>query len=229
MTYKLPDIEEDDFEEICLQLELGKPLNKICEERKIGYSTVTANIARRADFQDRYARARETQADYLADAALAVYDGDPKLKYDQFGNASIDPAWVQMQKNKAEQMKWHAGKMRPKVYGDSTTVKGDKENPLFSFADALSGAQAALQQHRQSKVMIEDKHITIEGDNVLDSDTPIWVYDTTKSLLLTFEQKTPTKRGGGSGVCRPLGVRTSLYKANQTRTPFGIIQTVFKK
>lgn len=173
MTYKLPDIAEDDFEEICLQLEIGKSLKDICEKRKIGYSTVTANIARRGDFQERYARAREIQADYLADEALAVYDGDPKLKHDQFGNASIDPAWVQMQKNKAEQMKWHAGKMKPKVYGDSTTVKGDKDNPLFSFADALSGVHAALQKHRGSAPMIEDKHTTIEGEGVLDSETPL--------------------------------------------------------
>lgn len=170
MAYQLPDIDDSTFEAICIDLEQGNSLKKICENRHIGYSTVTANIARRGDFQDRYARARQIQADFMADAALSVYDGDPRLKFDQFGNPSIDPAWVQMQKNKAEQMKWHAAKMKPKVYGDSTTVKGDKDAPLLNFADALDGARAALQKHRDTK-LIEDRGVTIEG--VVDTESPL--------------------------------------------------------
>lgn len=173
MANSVVEITDDLFETICLELECGKSLKKICELRNITYGRITALIARNEEKRARYVRAREVQADFMADAALAVYDGEPKLKHDQFGNASIDPAWVQMQKNIAEQMKWHAAKMKPKVYGDSTTVKGDKDNPLFNFANALDGARAALAKHRD-QALIEDKNITIEGESsVVDSDSPL--------------------------------------------------------
>lgn len=172
MVRTFQDIDPQLFEEICLELEIGKSLASICKIRHISYSTVTGNISRHQEYAERYARAREIQADYLADETRAVLEESPVLKSDQFGNMSIDPAWVQLQKNKVDLLKWQASKLKPKVYGDSTTVKGDKDNPLFNFADALQGAAKALEKHRHIKA-IEDHGITIDGDSVVNSDTPL--------------------------------------------------------
>lgn len=173
MPRRYQDIDPDTFEAVCVEIEHGKSLVSICKSMKLDYSSFTHAVGNSDELHQRYARAREAQADFLAEEAKDMLDESPRLKADQFGNMSIDPAWVQLQSKRADQRRWHAGKLKPKVYGDSTTVKGDKDNPLFSFADALSGVHAALQKHRGNAPMIEDKHTTIEGEGVLDSETPL--------------------------------------------------------
>lgn len=172
MTRTYQDISPDLFEEICLAIEIGHSLVSICKDMGIDRSSVTKAIRESEELHLRYAHAREAQADFLAEEAKDILDEPPKMKADQFGNQSIDPAWVQLQAKKADQRRWHAGKLKPKVYGDSTTVKGDKDNPLFSLADALVGAREALQQHRDTK-LLNDTNITIEGEAVLSDESPL--------------------------------------------------------
>ena len=89
---------------ICMEIMAGKSLRTICSmEGMPSTSTVYAWLGQYQEFSDMYARAREVQADVLADEILEIADSD------------LDP-------NRARVMidarKWLAGKLRPKKYGD---------------------------------------------------------------------------------------------------------------
>lgn len=95
---------EDVAGAICMEIMAGKSLRKICAmEGMPGTSTVFRWLDQYPDFRELYARAREVQADVLADEILEIADSD------------LDP-------NRARVMidarKWLAGKLRPKKYGD---------------------------------------------------------------------------------------------------------------
>jgi len=114
---------------ICDKLADGESLRKIClADDMPGKATVFRWLATDKTFQDQYARAREAQADTLADEILDIADdgsndfmGDDE-KYN--GDA------VQRSRLRVDARKWLAGKLRPKVYGDKTLIGSDPENPL---------------------------------------------------------------------------------------------------
>jgi hypothetical protein len=66
-------------DEICERLVAGESLRKICKRSSMpAVSTVCRWLAERAPFQEQYARARELQADTLADEVLYIAD-TPRL------------------------------------------------------------------------------------------------------------------------------------------------------
>ena len=109
---------EDLADTICQEIMAGKSLRLICAmEGMPAASTVYAWLGQYPVFQDMYARAREVQADVLADEILEIADSD------------LDP-------NRARVMidarKWLAGKLRPKKYGDRVELdhKVDGTQPM---------------------------------------------------------------------------------------------------
>jgi hypothetical protein len=103
---------------ICERLADGQSLRAICRDNLFpDKATVFRWIAAKKDFRDQYARARETQADALADEILDIAD------------KAEDAAKARLQ---VDARKWLAGKLRPKVYGDkvSTEVTGADGGPL---------------------------------------------------------------------------------------------------
>ena len=63
------------------------------------------------------ARAREAQADYMADKIIEE-------------SYAATPADVQVAHLRVDTLKWLAARRAPKKYGDSTTLQGDADNPL---------------------------------------------------------------------------------------------------
>ena len=103
---------------ICMEIMAGKSLRTICAmEGMPAASTVYAWLGQYPEFSDMYTRAREVQADVLADEILEIADSD------------LDP-------NRARVMidarKWLAGKLRPKKYGDRVELdhKVDGNQPM---------------------------------------------------------------------------------------------------
>ena len=81
-------------------------------------------------FSEQYTRAREEQADTLADEILAIADETPDSVTDEKGISRTDSGWVTWQRNRVDARKWVASKLKPKKYGDALKVGGDKDNPL---------------------------------------------------------------------------------------------------
>jgi hypothetical protein len=92
----------------------GEPLSAICEDedmpaRSVVYTWITNDTN---GFSDKYARAREAQADTFADEIIHISDTA----------TNIDRAKIQI-----DARKWYAGKVRPNRYGtkvDHTSSDG---------------------------------------------------------------------------------------------------------
>jgi hypothetical protein len=68
----------------------------------------------REGFGDLYAKAKDNQADYLAEEILRIID-KPETYFDENGNERND---VSMMRLKVDAWKWHAMKLKPKKWGE---------------------------------------------------------------------------------------------------------------
>jgi hypothetical protein len=115
--------------EICDRIADGESLVKICSDAKMPKKTAVYEwLLRHKEFAEIYARAREDQADTLADEIHAIADELPQQVVDEKGNATrYDSAYVQWQKNRVDARKWVAAKLKPKKYSDRIAHVGDNE------------------------------------------------------------------------------------------------------
>lgn len=93
--------------DICGRLVLGQSLRSICSgEGMPDIATVYRWLAAHESFRDQYARAREDQADTMADEIVAIADEEE------------DPAKARV---RVDARKWVAAKLKPRKYGDKVT------------------------------------------------------------------------------------------------------------
>ena len=103
---------------VCSRLSNGESLIRICRDSDMpNISTIMDWLSKDDDFSVQYARARQVQADTLFYECLDIVDC-----------ATVDN--VNVARLQVDARKWMAGKLRPKVYGNDLTLKGDAENPL---------------------------------------------------------------------------------------------------
>jgi hypothetical protein len=97
-------------EAICDQIMCGKTLHQICAlDGMPSIGTLTRWLRQHKDFDALYARAKEIQADILADEILDLAD-DP----------TIDPTRLRV---RVDTRKWMAAKFKPRRYGERTAVE----------------------------------------------------------------------------------------------------------
>lgn len=122
--------------EICGRLASGESLNGICRDEKMpGLTTVYRWIAADDAFRELYARAREDQADTLADEILDIADEDPTTTViEKTGQVAFDSAAIAHQKLRIDTRKWIAAKLKPKKYSDKVdhTLAGPDGGPLVT-------------------------------------------------------------------------------------------------
>lgn len=99
-------------------------------------------IAADKDLRQRYLDACAARGLIYAEQGTAILDEPPQYTATAFGN-KIDPAWVQLQKLRSDDRKWHAARMQPKLYGDRTILAGDADNPI-AIDDSSSIASRLL-------------------------------------------------------------------------------------
>lgn len=97
---------------ICCGIAHGKALKTILETepRMPTRETIYVWLRDDAAFSDKYARAREAQADYYADEVAQIADTEE------------DPNRARV---RIDARKWAAAKLKPKVYGDKLDITGD--------------------------------------------------------------------------------------------------------
>jgi hypothetical protein len=139
--------------EICVRLAVGESLVQICKEDKTpAYATVMRWLFesyppddRRADFRERYARAREIQAETFIDQLVTLADQDANdVLYDLDGHP-VQATNVRIQRHKLQidTRKWIASKLLPK-FSDRVTVEGG-EKPIESEVEVLEPRELARQ------------------------------------------------------------------------------------
>jgi hypothetical protein len=144
---------DDKAARVVKHLLAGDPTHKkLLNHRQTIYNWMTARPA----FLDQYVRAREEQAESMADEIVAIADETPETApvFDKDGNQlaiKLDSSYIQWQKNRIDARKWTAAKLRPKKYGDRIVHAGDDENPvvlennLNVFGELLKSMKMARQ------------------------------------------------------------------------------------
>lgn len=110
---------------ICTGIAEGMSLRSICESESMpNVSTVIRWLASEeyADFCAQYARAREAQADKLAEEVLQIADDGRNDTYvDDEGRTHVDHDQIARSRLRVDARKWLASKLAPKRYGDKIT------------------------------------------------------------------------------------------------------------
>ena len=146
--------------EICELLADGNPLRRITRmEGMPTAASVYLWLQQHKEFSEMYTRAREDQADALADEIVEIADEQPELVqvYDKDGKlveVKIDSALLAWQRNRMDARKWTAAKLKPRKYGERQILAGDADNPLEVKQNSplLDELLINIQQTRQSKV-----------------------------------------------------------------------------
>lgn len=122
---------EDIASTICSRLANGESLRKICADDSMpSTSTVCKWLSERREFSEQYARAREVQADVLADEILEIADdGSSDTYIDSDGKERTDQEVVARSRLRVDARKWYASKLAPKKYGDKIAVGGADDLP----------------------------------------------------------------------------------------------------
>ena len=109
---------------ICEQVSECVTLRVIAESAGVSKGSLISWLA---NHPDQYARARESQADKLAEDLLQIADDGLNDTYlDADGNVKTDQDVIARSRLRVDARKWLAGKMAPKKYGDKieTTHSG---------------------------------------------------------------------------------------------------------
>lgn len=123
------DYSHEVADQICERIADGESLKGICEDAEMpSKSTVFKWLSIHAEFADKYARARETQADAIFDEILDIADDgrndwmerkdaeDENLGWRENGEA------LRRSQLRIDARKWMAGKLRPKKYGEKLEI-----------------------------------------------------------------------------------------------------------
>ena len=113
------------FDTICEEIAKGKSLRSICKRDDMPSTSGVMKWLKNDEhgsLVEQYARARELQADYLADEILDIADNAANDWMEAHGSDDaayrINGEHIQRSKLRIDSRKWLAGKLRPKVYGD---------------------------------------------------------------------------------------------------------------
>ena len=122
-------------EEICGLLAEGQSLAEICRRNDMpARATVYRWLADDDGFRDRYARAREAQADRFADEILEIADDATNdwVERHQGGETIrvVDHEHIQRSRLRVDARKWLMAKLAPKKYGDSVALTGGGGGPM---------------------------------------------------------------------------------------------------
>jgi len=126
---------------ICIRIAEGESLREIVKTAGMPDRTVIYDwLLRHPEFANQYARAREEQADTLADEIIAIADESPETVEvrDKNGNVldiKIDSGYVNYQRQRIDARKWTAMKLKPKKYGDRVALEGVEDGAAIKTED----------------------------------------------------------------------------------------------
>jgi hypothetical protein len=121
------------FDKICEEIAISsKGLKAICENNGITPKTFFNWVNDDKVLLHKYTRAREQQADYLADEIIEISDHSEE-DHTAFTGANV----VNRDRLRVEARKWVASKLKPKKYGDKVEV--DNNITVSNLPDWLVG------------------------------------------------------------------------------------------
>lgn len=126
------DYNQEIADKICEAIADGQSLRSICQQEDMpNKATVFRWLDKHKEFGDQYARARDEQAETLADDIVSIVDsaanpltvdGVPLTDADGKPIMFADTASIAHARLKMDARKWVASKLKPKKYGDKLDV-----------------------------------------------------------------------------------------------------------
>lgn len=128
---------EQQADAICEEIATSSlSMKSVCEKLSIPVGTVLAWLSKQTTFQDKYARAKEMQADLLAEEILDISDDGSNdfmtiVKGDEAYTVENKEV-INRSRLRVDSRKWIASKLKPKKYGDRITqeITGANGGPL---------------------------------------------------------------------------------------------------
>lgn len=119
-----------DFEYICLEIEKGKALRRVCPQF-MGLEKFYLLLNKSEDKTKRYARACEIRADNIFDDILSIADDNSRDTYtDANGVERTDNDVIQRSRLMVDARKWVLSKMQPKKYGDKLDIDANVKSEI---------------------------------------------------------------------------------------------------
>ncbi len=109
--------------ELCSRIaESSKSLASVCKDLGLRVRDVYWWLESNEDFRHRYTRAKEDQADWLADEIVEIADEtEHDTIVDQQGKKKPNMEWIARSRLRVDARKWVAAKLKPKKYADKIT------------------------------------------------------------------------------------------------------------
>lgn len=105
---------------ICERIASGDSVRLIAESPDMpAQSTIYLWLQEHREFSERYARAREAQAEHMQDEILSIADDGRNDTYeDESGGVRTDQDVIARSRLRVDTRKWLMSKLAPKKYGD---------------------------------------------------------------------------------------------------------------
>lgn len=132
-------------DKLCEELVEGRSLRRIClDDDMPAASTIFKWLKQNEDFAEQYARAREAQADTLADEIVDIADdgSNDYMGEDEKYNGDA----VARSRLRVEARKWVAAKLKPKKYGEKLDLTSGGDKLPSSSVDVSGLSEAALRE-----------------------------------------------------------------------------------
>lgn len=145
-TIRTPEIAQ----RICEAIASGKSLRRILARPGMpSYAAVCVWLREDREFQEQYARAREAQADSLAEEIIEIADGKGDVQRDRL---------------RIDARIWYAGKLRPKKYGvklDTTTVNVGVAPYVLTEERRAELIRRKRESHARGLARMSDAHVAM--------------------------------------------------------------------
>lgn len=132
-------------DKICDRISDGRSLRSICADDDMPSKvTVFKWLRLNEEFANQYTKARQEQAETMADDMLDIADDGTndyvtRTRPDGSEYEAFDAEHVQRSRLRIETRKWIASKLKPKKYGDKVDVTSDGEKITMPTAIKLVG------------------------------------------------------------------------------------------
>lgn len=117
----------------------NRSLANICKEIHVDLSTVFRWMNDNEHFCNQYARAKELQADFLAEEIIEIADDSSKDTIDGAFGPLENKEWTNRSKLRVDARKWVASKLKPKKYGDKLELDGNMSNNVTVDPSFIKG------------------------------------------------------------------------------------------
>lgn len=122
------------MDEICERTANCVPMRTIAADIGVSWATMVSYVNANAERIEQYARAREAQAEKMAEEILAIADDSAGDTYtDSNGSVRTDQEVIGRSKLRVDSRKWLASKMFPKRYGDRLATDHSFEGGLAAL------------------------------------------------------------------------------------------------